>query len=93
MVNKARLKNLFAIVSGDLAHRDPAGKREFSNLKDIDTLVITEVLNAKAIGVIAKVTATDASNSEVKYEGPEYLVFNFKALGIRCRTGSGRYPA
>ena len=59
MVNKARLKNLFAIVSGDLAHRrDPAGKREFSNLKDIDTLVITEVLNAKAIGVIPTVTAT-----------------------------------
>jgi hypothetical protein len=98
------------LAKGDLADKNPVVKRYFSNLKDIDALVITEVLESKSIGVIAKkdatktiavdvpqiqaalgakvaVTATDASNSEVKYEGPEYLVFGFKAFGIGMLNG------
>lgn len=98
------------LAKGDLADRNPLVKRYFSNLKDIDALVITEVLEAKSVGVIAKkdstksiavdvpqiqavlgakveVSATDGSNVEVKYEGPEFLVFGFKAFGIGMLNG------
>ncbi|MEO8449260.1 MAG: hypothetical protein ABI647_05685 [Gemmatimonadota bacterium] len=98
------------LAKGDLADRNPLIKRYFSNVKDVDALVITEVLEAKSVGVIAKkdatkalavdvpnikavlgakveVSATDSSNVEVKYEGPDYLVFGFKAFGIGMLNG------
>jgi hypothetical protein len=98
------------LAKGDLADKSPVVKRYFSNLKDIDALVITEVLESKSLGVIAKkdsstsvsvnvpqiqvtlgakvaVAATNSSNTEVNYEGSDYLVFGYKAFGIAMQNG------
>jgi hypothetical protein len=98
------------LSKGDLADKNPVVKRYFSNLNDVDALVITEVLESKSLGVTGKkdantalsvnvpelqailgtkvsVTATNSSNTELTYEGADYLVFGYKAFGIAMLNG------
>jgi hypothetical protein len=73
---------------------------------DTEALVVAEVLEARAIGVVAKQSASaelsvdvpqiqaalgakvgvktsNASNTEITFEGPEFLAFGYKPFGIR----------
>lgn len=97
------------LAQGDIKP-NPFVKRFFTGQKRITALVVTEVLQAKSIGVTAKrdrntelsvkvpdikgivganvnVTAANAAQTEVIYEGPDYLAFGYKAFGIGRTNG------
>jgi hypothetical protein len=97
------------LAKGDL-NSNPVVKRFFSGAKNVEALVVTEVLQAKAIGVVGKrdagtevkvsvpaiqatvgakisVGVASTSENEVVYEGPELLVFGFKAFRIGRANG------
>jgi hypothetical protein len=98
------------LSTGTLKEHNPFVKRFFEGQKNVEALVVTEVLEAKAIGVIAKqagsaevavdvpqiqallgakvgVKTANASNTEITYEGAEYLAFGYKPFGIRRADG------
>jgi hypothetical protein len=98
------------LAKGNLASDNPVVRRFFTDQKNVRTLVVTDVLEAKSIGVIGKrdsttdiavnvpqiqaalgarvgVTLGSSSANEVKFEGPDYLVFGFKAFGIARADG------
>ena len=89
----------------------PFVTRFFSGQENVEALVVSEVLEAKAIGVLAKkdastevavdvpqlqallgakvsVSTAHGSSNELTYEGPEHLVFGYKAFGITMVDGS-----
>ena len=97
------------LATGDLKP-GPWVKRYFTGQKDVEALVITEILEAKSIGVIGKrdaatdvsvelpaikavlgakvgVNFSNASNTEITYDGPEFLAFGYKAFGIGMANG------
>jgi hypothetical protein len=97
------------LAEGDL-RGGPFVKRFFTGQKSVEALVVTEVLQARSIGVIAKkdantevavdvpqiqatlgakvsVAAANTSNTELVYEGPEFLTFGYKAFGIGMIDG------
>lgn len=97
------------LARGDLLP-NPFVKRFFTGQKNIEALVVSEVLEARSIGVAAKkdtttevavdvpqlqallgakvsVSPSIGSTSEVTFEGPEYLVFGYKAFGIAMING------
>lgn len=97
------------LASGDLKP-NPFVKRFFTGSKKVEALVVTEVLQAKSIGVIGKrdagaevqvavpeiqaivgakvgVSTGNAAQTEVVYEGPEYLAFGYKAFAIGIEDG------
>jgi hypothetical protein len=88
----------------------PFVKRYFTGQKNVEALIVTEVLQAKSIGVIGKKDAStevgvdvpqiqaavgakinvglaSGSQSEVVYEGQEFLSFGYKAFGIGMTNG------
>jgi hypothetical protein len=98
------------LAKGDLADANPFVKRFFGGQKNIEALVITEVLQSKSLAVTAKkdanttvgvdvpfiqaqvgaklkVESTNASNSEIVYQGPMLLTFGFKVFGIGMKDG------
>lgn len=100
------------LATGTLAAAsNPFVKRFFEDRSNVEALVVTEVLEAKSIGVVAKassgqelaldvpeiqatlgakvsVKANNSTNSDLTYEGPEYLAFGFKPFGIRREQGA-----
>lgn len=104
------------LAKGDL-RASPVVKRYFTGQPDVDAYVVTEVLEAKAIGVVGKkdattevvdvpqiqaalgvkvgVAATNSTQTDVTYEGPEYLVFGYRAFSSASawRTACGRFMA
>jgi len=88
----------------------PFVKRYFTGQKNVEALIVTEVLQAKSIGVIGKKDAStevgvdvsqiqaavgakinvglaSGSQSEVVYQGQEFLSFGYKAFGIGMTNG------
>jgi len=53
------------LASGDLASKNPVVKRFFSGQKHVEALIITEVLQAKSIGVVGKRDAGVEVNVDV----------------------------
>ena len=98
------------LAKGTLASDNPVVRRFFTDQKNVRTLILTDVLEGKTIGVIGKrdsstdiavnvaqiqaalgarvgVTLSGRSANEVTYEGPDYLVFGYKAFGISRADG------
>lgn len=94
------------LASGDIKSGNPFVKRFFDGQKNVEALIVTEVLQAKSIGVIGKqsagteialdipqiqaalgtkvsVKAANSSNTDITYEGPEYLAFGYKPFSIK----------
>ncbi len=97
------------LAKGDL-RPSPVVKRYFTGQSEVEAFVVTEVLEAKAIGVVGKkdastevavdvpqiqaalgvkvgVSAANSSQTDVTYEGPDYLAFGYKAFGIGMENG------
>lgn len=97
------------LAKGDL-NNNAFVKRYFTGQQHVEALIISEVLQAKSIGVIGKkdsgaevgvnvpqiqatlgakinVSLAVGSQSEVVYEGQEFLVFGYKAFGIAMVDG------
>jgi hypothetical protein len=99
------------LAKGELTSDNAFVQRFFGDQEGADALVITEVLQSKSIGVVAKktgstsisvnvpaiqatlgarvgVTAANSDNTEVSFEGPEWLTFGFKVFGIALVGGA-----